>query len=91
MRPRGEIRTALASAAVQLGDTGFTWRDLAATAQVGFDVARQYAKDMRRAGELQKVGTVKVPHARRPMVKLKPRGGFVHAPLALDGVMRTWR
>jgi hypothetical protein len=92
MRPRGEIRTALVSAAEQLGDQCFTWRDLAVTAQVGFAVAKQYAVDMRRAGELEPSGTRKVPHARRPMVTYRRRSGFVNAPLAtLDGVLRAWR
>jgi hypothetical protein len=67
MRPRGEIRTAL-SAASESFSSPFTWRDLAASACVGFDAARQAVRDMQRAGELvQHEEYARVPGVNRPM------------------------
>lgn len=72
MRPAGEIRQALRSAAQTLAvpeRNGATWRDLAAHAQVGFDAAKQTVRDMAAAGELVPIGTVRADHASRPMVR----------------------
>lgn len=67
MRPRGEIRAALSSASARMA-APFTWRDLASTACVGFDAARQAVRDMQRAGELvQKSEYARVPGVNRPM------------------------
>lgn len=66
MRPRSDIRRALAAAAAEVGSTGATWRDLAARACVGFDAARRTAENMHRAGELVVVGQ-RVAGAARPM------------------------
>lgn len=67
MRPRGEIRAALSAASERMA-TPFTWRDLASTACVGFDAARQVVRDMQRAGELVQQGEyARVPGVNRPM------------------------
>jgi hypothetical protein len=70
MRPREEIRLAMVKAASELSRErgGATWREMGARACVGFYAARQAAHNMHRAGELEKLGTVRVPHANRPMV-----------------------
>lgn len=55
MRPRGEIRCALFTAAEQFvaeGRSSFNYRDLAVRSQVGFEAARVTARNMERAGEL---------------------------------------
>lgn len=69
MRPRGEIRQAVASAAGQLvAQRGsFTGRDVAQAAQVAFEKARLTLKDMVRAGELVVVGDTTVPGVCRPL------------------------
>jgi hypothetical protein len=114
VRPRGEIREALAGAFRDLGLTadgsglqgalahqdvvaglcgGATWREVAAKAQVGFDAARQTVRDMHRAGELVSVGTVRVPHARRPMVLYAPSKGaasFTEASVELSNAINSW-
>lgn len=114
MRPRGEIREALAGAFRELSFTadagglcgaiahqgvvndlcvGATWRDVAVKAQVGFDAARQTVRDMHRAGELVKVGTVRVPHANRPMVRYAPAadaGAYTDATVELSNAINCW-
>ena len=71
MRPRGEIRSALSAAALAIAPVpdagGVTYLELAATAQVGFDVARSTTKDMVKAGELVPVGFRQVPGIKRPL------------------------
>lgn len=98
MRPRGEIRAALSSAAVQLhqerGGGGGTWRELAARAQVGFNTARATVKNMVVAGELEPVDQVVVAHSRRPMVRYKPRQAANDWSMHADGlssVVRAWK
>lgn len=70
MRPRGEIRAAMADAfAVLLRERGLlvegvavdgvSCRDAAAVAQVGFDAARRTVENMVRAGELVRISSVK--------------------------------
>ena len=95
-RPRGEVRQVLAQAAQALHAErgGATWRDLAQHACVGFAKARETVQDMRRAGELQAVDTVRVGHASRPMVRYAPAASWVTnwgSPATLDVVLRTWR
>lgn len=81
MRPRGEIRAALADAAQQLACQqvsgtgqlkGVTWRQLARAACVGFDFARATVKNMVTSGELVPVGEEREPGSRRPMVTYAP-------------------
>lgn len=78
MRPRGQIRQALGDAAQRLVQqrqqqgvavAGVTWRELAESAQVGYQVARRTVCEMRRAGELAALqgAQVRMPHARRPL------------------------
>lgn len=57
-RPPGPERAALLAAAQALHQQGKagTWRDLAASAQVGFQVARRTCWSLVKAGELQVVG-----------------------------------
>lgn len=89
-RPPGEIRQALAQAADALGQA--TWRELGAKACVGFDVARQYAKDMAAAGDLEIVGTTRVPGVCRPMRVYAPRrrSGWVTQGASLGDVLSGW-
>ena len=95
MRPRGEERQALAKAAADAlaaGCKGATWRDLAERARVGYQAARRAAENMRRAGDLEAVGTVTCAHSRRPMMLLAPRSAPPE-PAALQclaDAMRGW-
>lgn len=101
MRPRGEIRQVLASAARRLAEEhgAFTWRDVAEAAQVGYCAARLTVLNMARAGELEPVGSAKRAHSRRWMTLYAPAGCAIEVeatatppsalPLA-DAVM-TWR
>jgi hypothetical protein len=79
MRPRGEIREALASSALALvppdapPGTGATWRELVRHALVGELMGRRTVMNMVRAGELLVVGTRKVPGVCRPVLLLAPR------------------
>lgn len=91
MRPPGEIRLALRSAALELGDSGGTWRDMAQQACVGFEHAKQTARDMARAGELVVMGEARVPGVCRPMVLYAPAGEpSASAGSALGEVVRCW-
>jgi hypothetical protein len=98
MRPAGEIRRALRDAAwslaVERASTplaGGHWRELAQRSCVGFGAARETVKNMARAGELQAVGAVRVPGARRPMTVYAPQAErSAPAPQALDSLMRAW-
>lgn len=66
MRPRGEVRMALAGAAARF-ESGATWRELARSACVGWDAARETVRSMARGGELVVIGQHAAPHSRRPM------------------------
>jgi hypothetical protein len=70
MRPRGEIRDAMASAFLRLvterglvvdgvAVDGVTCREASAVAQVGFALGRRTVENMLQAGELVRVGRVK--------------------------------
>lgn len=72
MRPRSEIRQAIRHAAQAFGAAGATWRDMAQQACVGMDAARLTVKNMATAGELLRVGEVRVDGARRPMTLFVP-------------------
>ncbi len=54
MRPRGEIRLALAEAVQRLVEPGggANYRAIAEAAQVGYDAAQETLRNMARAGEL---------------------------------------
>jgi len=69
MRPRGEVRQAVAAAAGALVQQrgGFTGRDVAQCAQVAFEKARLTLKDMVLAGELVVIGQARAPGVCRPL------------------------
>jgi hypothetical protein len=97
MRPAGEVRLALRDAAQALRAEArvATWRDLALRAQVGFAVAQVTVENMARAGELQRVGAVRVAHSRRPMVGYVLSGGdggcaVAQGPTPIEMVMHHW-
>lgn len=101
MRPSGEIRQKMSSAAAELAhEHGHaTWREIADRAQVGYTAARDTVRTMERAGELQGVGFEKRAHSVRWMKLYAPRGGGESGNTwatqttgdALAGVMRGWR
>ena len=74
MRPAGEIRQALWSAACELATTSHapTYRELAAHAQVGLDSARHTLDNMRRSGELQVARLRRVDYRNRPVAEYVP-------------------
>jgi hypothetical protein len=76
VRPRGEIRAALAEATHELvreSGRGVTWAEAACRAQVGADVARRTMDNMARSGELQRLEErVRWPGVRRPMTLFVP-------------------
>ena len=69
MRPRGEVRQAVASAATVLSRQhgSCTGRDVAAWANAGFEKTRRTLSDMVRAGELVVVGQARAPGVCRPL------------------------
>lgn len=81
MRPRGEIRQALATAAADIVAErrerqerviGATYLDMAVRACVGFAAARDTVKNMARSGELAPAGEVRVQGSRRPLTAYAP-------------------
>lgn len=94
-RPRGEIREALASAArsLALEQDAATWREIAARAQVGYDVAHETIRNMLRAGELADVGGHKPAGSDRYHRLYQPaQRNFATATTGdLDQVVRGWR
>ena len=93
MRPRGEIRQAVAAAAGQLvAERGsFTGRDVAHAAQVAFEKARLTLKDMVRAGELVVVGETTAPGVCRPLNVYTQRAAQQgHAGADLCQVVQRW-
>ena len=99
MRPSGEIRQALASAAAALAaEHGHaTWREIADRAQVGYTAARDTVRTMERAGVLEGVGFEKRAHSVRWMKLYAPRAADHPATWAtkttgdaLAGVMHCW-
>lgn len=94
MRPRGEIRAALALAVDTLPAQaqGATWRDLAQLACVGLSAARKTVENMVDAGELIVVGHRRTPHASRPMRLLAKPGasGAVRQSSPFEELARCW-
>ena len=88
-RPRGEVRQALADAAQRLYPLrdAVSARELAEAAQVGYETARITIKDMVRAGELVRAGSVNIPGQRWHGL-YEPAGAGVpeDAPLAWGGI-----
>ncbi|MEO8806603.1 MAG: hypothetical protein ABI433_11000 [Burkholderiaceae bacterium] len=97
MRPRGEVREALASAASALAlereQGAATWRQIAARAQVGYSVAHDTIRNMARAGELADVGAEQPPGSARLHRLYRPaQRNFATATTgSLDQVVRGWR
>ena len=96
MRPRGEIRAALSAAAQAMAPVarngGVTYLELAATAQVGFEVARNTVKDMVKAGELVPVGARPVPGIKRPLRTyiVRQAANDASAQLSLGHALAGW-
>lgn len=95
MRPRGEIRQALASAACVLHQEqgAATWRQIAARAQVGYALAHDTIRNMARAGELADVGADKPAGSARwhRLYEPAPRNFATATTGELDQVVRAWR
>lgn len=108
MRPRGEIRQAMCRAAAAVAaecaalgrPVALTWLDLAHRAQVGREKARRTVCDMAAAGELHEVDRVRVPPARRPMVRYAPSATLAQqqwsatgweTPATLNTLLGQWR
>jgi hypothetical protein len=75
MRPAGEVRKALLTAATSLaqpGVRGATLRELAAQACVGYDAALSTVKHMTRAGELKVARERKVDYRNKPVAEYEP-------------------
>ena len=99
MRPRGEVREALAAAIARLhAEQGaVTCRTLAQAANVGLDKARETIRAMTAAGEVVQVGVARTPG--QPWCALYepaaptegPDGaGTLQALEALAGVVQGW-
>lgn len=96
MRPVGEIRQALLTAASSLMAQGEkpTLQAMAQFAQVGRDAARRTVDNMRRAGHLVIVDEMEVDYRNKPVAVYAPKppvgpdegSGFVD----LADVFRTW-
>lgn len=93
MRPPGDFRVALETAARELGRAG-TWRELATSAAVGYEVARRTAENMVRDGAFTRAGTTTVPGVCRPMVLYAPAAPVARSAAppdaAFDSVLRRW-
>jgi hypothetical protein len=101
MRPRGEVRSAIAEATQQLAQQQVlpTWRDLVAmvpgissTSPADLRLVRKTVENMALAGELERAGNRHVQGVARPMTTYRPRSNsWVHGTAQLDGVVRGWR
>ena len=100
-RPQGEVRRALAEAACRLlarrelvvdgtAVDGVTWKDMAAEAQVGWDVARRTVCNMARAGELSRLGAVKSAGSERWMSIYAP-ATLVDSAADVGSITQAWR
>lgn len=92
MRPRGEVRQAMAAAADTLVDQRgwFTGPDLARCTQVAFEKARLTLKDMVRAGELVVIGETTAPGVCRPLNKYSRPTAQAAAGADLQHVVQRW-
>ena len=84
-RPRGEIRLALASAAHDLAIVAMKLRELAQQAGVGYQAARQTARNMVRAGELIVRERRRMPGSRCQMLILAPADTAIETTTVLPG------
>lgn len=92
MRPAGEIRQALLSAAVELAtpERAATLAELAERAQVGRQAAMHTVKNMRRSGELVSPRSRRVAHRNRPVAEYAPAPARAEADEVLSNVMLMW-
>lgn len=92
MRPRGEVRQAVADAAgtLVLQRGCFTGRDVAQCAQVAFEKARLTLKDMVRAGELVVIGEAVAPGVCRPLNVYSLPTAQASAGADLAQAVRRW-
>jgi len=86
MRPAGEVRQALFTAACTFHDEGrtATLRELAHQSQVGLGDARRCVDNMKRAGALEIVGTRRVDYRNRPVSEYAP------AAQVADQIQQGW-
>lgn len=98
MRPVGDVRQALLSAATALvtPDRGPTLREMAQKACVGDDAAMHTVKNMCRSGQLTKVRERRVPYRNRPVAEYAPAAPADFNPAepgwnALAGCLSGWR
>ncbi len=89
MRPKGEVRLAIAMAAAQC-PTGATWRELAAMSCVGWADARDTIKNMVTAGELVVLTTRRQPGAARPLNVYAPAACEQRGGASLNQVLTIW-
>lgn len=94
MRPRGEIRQALFTAAITLHEErgAFSWIDLAEKSQVGYEAARRTVVNMAAAGELVRVGSDKPAGSRVWVTLFEPvcEEAASEASADLSAVVRSW-
>jgi hypothetical protein len=86
MRPAGDVRQALFTAACTFHNQGMpaTLRELAHKSQVGLDDARRCVDNMKRAGDLTIVGTRRVDYRNRPVSEYAP------AVQVADQIQQGW-
>jgi len=95
MRPAGEIRQALLTAATHLAtpDRGPTLLELATYAQVGMVAARRTVDNMKRHGALRIVRERRVAYRNRPVAEYAPPAQAKPVAAAgadLHAVLRAW-
>jgi hypothetical protein len=92
MRPAGEIRQALMTAAGELAtpDRGATLRELAARAQVGHAAARSTIQNMHRAGHLVRREDRRVAYRNRPVAQYAPASQSQPVSGVAD-ILRVWQ
>ena len=93
MRPCGEVRVALAAAALalHLEQGSATCEEIACRAQVGFKVAFETVQNMRRSGDLTDVGAEKPAGSDRWRRLYEPAVRVIDQPsTSLDQVLASW-
>lgn len=90
MRPAGEIRQALLTAAGELAsaERGATLREMAARAQVGHKAARNTVANLHRAGHLLRREDRRVAYRNRPVAQYVPAHSVPRAEVV--DVLRVW-
>jgi hypothetical protein len=97
MRPAGEVRQALLTAATRLAtpEKAPTLREIAECACVGYDAARRTIDNMTRSGQLRVAGERRVEYRNRPVAEYRPGGWSAGADgagsMALSHLMAAWK